>query len=358
MKKIQVTKTFLPHINEYNYYLEKIYKSHWVTNFGQLVEKLENRLKKYLGVKYLVLTANGTLALQVAYRLLELNGDVITTPFSFVATASSLIWEKLNPLFADIDPYSFTINPEEIEKKITDKTTGIVPVHVYGNCCNIEEINSIAEQNNLKVIYDAAHAFGVKYKNKSILTYGNASVLSFHATKLFHTIEGGAIIINDYELYERAKRMINFGYENYKIHCLGINAKMNEFEAAMGLAILDNIDDIFAKRKEIFQTYYKNLSEKVFFPEINKNITWNFSYVPVIFPKESILLKVVKKLNEHNIFPRRYFNPSLDTLDYLPVKQHCKVSRDISSRVLCLPNFYDLEHETLEKIISIIKQEV
>mgnify|MGYP000261033012 CR=1 FL=1 len=247
---INVTKSYLPNIEKYKSYIDEIYKTAWLTNQGPLVQKLEKRLAQYLGVKNIVLVSNGTIALEIAYRALDLKGEVITTPFSFVATTSSLVTNRLTPIFVDIDEKTFNLNPKNIEKKITSRTSAILPVHVFGNACEVEEIKKIANKHNLKVIYDAAHAFDVKYKDKSLLSYGDISTLSFHATKLFHTIEGGALIINDDSLLEKVRYLINFGIKNQEeIPHLGTNAKMNEFEAAMGLCILDDIENIKNSRK-------------------------------------------------------------------------------------------------------------
>lgn len=352
---INVTKTYLPNKEKYKRYVDKIYENGWITNNGPLVQLLEKRLAEYLGVKNLVLVANGTVALEIAYRTLGLKGFVITTPFSFVATTSSLVTNGLLPIFADIDEKTFNLNPKNIEKLITPNTSAILPVHVYGNACEVEEIERIADKYNLKVIYDAAHAFGVKYKDTSVLNYGNISTLSFHATKIFHTIEGGALIINDDELVQKARYLINFGIKNEEeIPHLGTNAKMNEFEAAMGLCILDDIDENIQKRKKIWEIYWNELKGYVEFPEWNRNSTNNYGYFPVLIPDEKILKKVQKSLNEKNIFPRRYFYPSLDTLPYIEPKQECKISRDISKRILCLPMYSELDEPTQELIIKII----
>ncbi len=356
-RKIFVTKTFLPELEKYKGYIEEIFKNNWITNNGVFVRELENRLKEYLKVRNVILVANGTLALQVAYRALEIDGEVITTPFSFVATVSSLVWLGLKPVFADIDADSLCINPLEIEKKITKKTSAIVATHVFGNVCDVEKIQKLAEKYNLKVIYDAAHAFSVKYKEKSVLRYGDISVLSFHATKLFHTIEGGAIITSDDKLAKKIRKMINFGIENEeKISCLGINAKMNEFEAAMGLCILDKIDEIINRRKDIYEYYKKHLKGYVRFPKLKEGIVYNYSYFPVIFKNEKELQKVKNALNSCGIYPRRYFYPSLDTLEYIKPKQYCFVARDVSRRVMCLPFYPDLSRKQQDMIISILKK--
>ena len=354
---INVTKSYLPNIEKYKNYIDEIYKTAWLTNQGPLVQKLEKRLAQYLGVKNIVLVSNGTIALEIAYRALDLKGEVITTPFSFVATTSSLVTNRLTPIFVDIDEKTFNLSPKNIEEKITSKTSAILPVHVFGNACEVEEIAKIAKKSNLKVIYDAAHAFDVKYKDNSLLNYGDISTLSFHATKLFHTIEGGALIINDDELVQKVRYLINFGIKNpQEIPHLGTNAKMNEFEAAMGLCILDDIEDIKTNRKKVVGNYKIGLESLVTFQEQNNQATENYSYFPILFKNEEDLSKVQKSLNKENIFPRRYFYPSLDTLEYIEPKQECIISRDISKRILCLPIYAELEKGNQDKIIDIIRK--
>jgi len=356
---INVTKTYLPNKEKYKKYVDEIYENGWLTNNGPLVQRLEKRLAEYLGVKNIVLVSNGTVALEIAYRTLGLKGFVITTPFSFVATTSSLVTNQLLPIFADIDQNSFNLDPKNIEKLITPNTSAILPVHVFGNACEVEDIEQIANKHDLKVIYDAAHAFDVKFKDKSILNYGDISTLSFHATKLFHTIEGGAIIINDDELVQKARYLINFGIKNAEeIPELGTNAKMNEFEAAMGLCVLDDMEQIKQNRKAILETYQTQLDGLVKFQEQNQNATQNYSYFPIVLKDEEQLLKVQKALNEQQIFPRRYFYPSLDTLSYIEPKQYCANSRDIASRILCLPIYADLDENDLNFIIKIVKENI
>lgn len=354
---INVTKTYLPDKDKYKKYIDEIYTNGWVTNNGPLVQRLEKRLATYLGVKNIVLVSNGTVAMEIAYRTLGLKGFVVTTPFSFVATTSSLVTNGLLPIFADIDPDTFNIDPANIESVITPNTSAILGVHVFGNACEVESINTIAKKHDLKVIYDAAHTFGVQYKEQSLLNYGDISTLSFHATKLFHTIEGGALIINDNELVQKARYLINFGIKNSEeIPELGTNAKMNEFEAAMGLCVLDDIEEITEKRKNISEKYQKALKGFVRFQKHIQCATENYSYFPVLFANEEQLLKVQKALNEKNISPRRYFYPSLDTLSYIEPKQHMPQSRDISTRILCLPVFAELEDAMQEMIIATIKE--
>lgn len=352
---IPVTRSYLPNKEKFKAYIDQIYDSGWLTNRGNLLLELERRLSAYLGVKHLILVANGSLALQVAYKALNLKGEVITTPFSFAATTNTLVWEGLNPIFVDIDPHSFNLNPTNIEQLITTKTSAIVPVHVFGNPCEVEAIQIIANKHNLKVIYDAAHAFGSQYKGQSVLNYGDISTLSFHATKLFHTIEGGAVITNDNELAKKIRLLINFGITGpTSIESIGINAKMNEFEAAMGLCVLDEIETINVERKQVWQTYQESLQDKIVFQQWNKHSQNNYAYAPVLFKSEAELLKVEAKLKENDIVPRRYFYPSLDTLDYLASEQMCKYSRDIASRVLCLPMFAGLERDLQVKICNLL----
>ena len=288
---INVTKTYLPNKEKYKQLIDEIYTNGWITNNGPMVKLLEKKLAAYLGVKNLVLVSNGTVALEIAYRTLGVEGDVITTPFSFVATTSSLVTNNLNPVFADIDKETLNIDVDYIEKKISKKTKAIVPVHVFGNACDIEGIQDVAKKNNLKVIYDAAHAFGVKYKNESVLNYGDISALSFHATKLFHSIEGGALIINDDSLVQKARYLINFGIENAEsIPEIGTNAKMNEFEAAMGLCMLDEIEEINKRRQKVFECYKSDLDGYVQFQQLNNDATINYSYFPILL-KDEIELK-------------------------------------------------------------------
>lgn len=354
---LSVTRSYLPNKEKFKAYVDQIYDSAWLTNNGHLLQTLEKRLADFLGVKHIILVANGSLALQLAYKALNLTGEVITTPFSFAATTSTLVWEGLKPVFADINPNSFNLNPQNIEALINSRTSAIVPVHVFGNPCEVDEIQAIANKHNLKVIYDAAHAFGSQYKGQSVLNYGDISTLSFHATKLFHTIEGGAVITSDDELARTIRTMINFGITGpTSIGHVGTNAKMNEFEAAMGLCVLDEIETIETERKRIWQKYLDSLHGKVQLQHWHQHGENNHAYVPVLFKSESELLVVEEKLKQNNIVPRRYFYPSLDTLDYLDASQVCKESRDISSRILCLPIFPGLSNEQQQEVIRLIEQ--
>jgi dTDP-4-amino-4,6-dideoxygalactose transaminase len=358
---IPVTKAYLPNKDKYQSYIDRIYESGWLTNNGALLQELEQRLAKHLGVKHLICVANGSLALQLAYKALELKGEVITSPFSFAATTNTLVWEGLTPVFADIHPTCFNLDPDNIESLITENTSAIVPVHVFGNPCQVEVIQTIADKHNLRVVYDAAHAFGTNYTEQkgqthSVLNYGDISTLSFHATKLFHTVEGGAVITNNDELARKIRLLINFGITGpTTIESVGTNAKMNEFEAAMGLCVLDEIDTIKAERQRIWQTYQQELPGLVNFQQWNPQSDNNHAYAPVLFESEQQLLKVEAKLKETNILPRRYFYPSLDTLEYHGAKQVCEISRDIASRILCLPIYPTLSEKEQQKVLKILK---
>lgn len=356
---IPVTKAYLPNKEKYQSYVDRIFQSGWLTNNGSLLQELERRLADYLGVKNIILVANGSFALQLAYKALALEGEVITTPFSFAATTSTLAWEGLKPVFADINPKTFNIDPAQIEAHINPNTSAIVPVHVFGNPCDVEAIQAIADKHKLKVVYDAAHAFGSEYEDQSVLNFGDISTLSFHSTKLFHTIEGGAVITNDDELAKKVRLMINFGISSpTSIESVGTNAKMNEFEAAMGLCVLDDVDTIRQRREDIWQVYTNELSNIVELQQWNKHGKNNCAYAPVLFENEDQLLKIEDKLKENDILPRRYFYPSLDTLSYLNSKQICNNSRDIASRILCLPIYPDLSNSNVGNIIQIIKKGV
>ena len=352
---IPVTKAYLPNKHKYQSYVDQIFESGWLTNNGSFLQQLEQRLAAYLGVKNIILVANGSLALQLAYKALKIKGQVITTPFSFAATTSTLAWEGLTPIFADIDPNSFNIDPAQIEAQITPHTSAIVPVHVFGNPCDVEEIQTIADKHKLKVIYDAAHAFGSEYKGQSVLNYGDISTLSFHSTKLFHTIEGGAVITNDDELAKKIRTMINFGISSpISITSVGTNAKMNEFEAAMGLCVLDDIEYIQEQRASIWQRYTQHLADYFTIQKWNEYGHNNHAYAPILFKSEAQLLKVEAQLKANNILARRYFYPSLDTLEYLQTEQICKHSRNIAGRILCLPLFPTLQQDEQNKIIETI----
>ena len=354
---INVTKTFLPPQQEYGAILKRAWDAGWITNRGVLVQELENKLKAYLQVPNIIATTNGTLPLQIAIKALGLTGEIITTPFSYVATTSSIVWEGCKPVFVDIHPEYLTIDETKIEAAITLKTTAILATHVFGNPCAIEEIEAIAKKHNLKVIYDAAHCFGVTYKGESIFNYGDISTCSFHATKLFHTGEGGALFCNDKELFHKLFYHHNFGHKGQEdFEGLGVNAKISELQAAMGLAVLPYIDTIIKDRQKVVQIYKDGLSQFQFI-KIREHTRWNHSYFSIIFNSEKELLKVQKSLNDNDIFPRRYFYPSLNTLPYV-VNQVTPISESLSKRILCLPLYDSLNENDQQKIIKIIIKNV
>lgn len=353
---INVTKPFLPSIETYTNYCVDIFQRNWLTNNGPLVNDLELRLKEYLKLDHLLYLGNGTIAIQIAIKALELNGQVITTPFSYVATTSSLVWENCTPVFVDIDPGTLTIDPTKIEAAITEHTTGILATHVYGNPCDIAAIATIAERHRLKVIYDAAHCFGTRYQGRSVLEYGDVSTISFHATKLFHTVEGGAVISPSAELTERMARLRNFGHDGPDtFKGMGINGKNSEFHAAMGLAILPHVADILARRKAQYQYYRQKLVKlQVEYPQLVAGADPNYAYFPVIFSTEAQLLRSVQELNHNYIYPRRYFFPSLNRLSYLEHTQNCPVAESLTERVLCLPLYHDLTESEMDLISRIL----
>ena len=316
---INVTKTFFPPLEEYQKQLQRIWSNEWLTNRGELVLELEEKLKNYLSVDHILVTNNGTIPIQIALKLLGNGGEIITTPFSYVATSAAIVWEHCTPVFVDIHPEYLTIDETKIESAITDKTTAILATHVFGNPCHVEAIEAIAKKYQLKVIYDAAHAFGVTYNGTSIFEYGDVSTCSFHATKLFHTGEGGALFAKDPKLQHQLFYSHNFGHDGpLAFHGLGINGKISELQAAMGLAVLPHMETILAERKRVVDFYNQNLDvTKVQTLKIRENTEWNYSYYPIVFEDEDTLLRVQKALNEEQIFPRRYFYPSLNTINYV-----------------------------------------
>lgn len=351
MKQVNVTKTFLPPISEYNKYLGKIWSNNQLTNNGPLHKEFEEKTKQYLGVKNLKFVTNGTLALQLAIRSLGITeGEIITTPFSYVATTSAILWENCTPVFVDIDPESLCIDVGKIEAAITPQTKAIMPVHVFGIPCDVEAIEKIAKKHKIKVIYDGAHAFGVKYKGRSLLDFGDVTICSFHATKLFHTIEGGCVIAKDDEVDANVELLKKFGHVGDEHFQLGINAKASEFQAAMGLCNLDYIDSIIKSREKVISLYEELLSGRFIRPKMPDNIVYNNSYFPIVIESEERLLEIVNRLNDINVFPRRYFYPSLNTLPYIEGSQHCRISEDISKRILCLPLYGDLDANTIKRI--------
>jgi dTDP-4-amino-4,6-dideoxygalactose transaminase len=352
---IPVTKSFLPPIEEYTAQVQRAFDNGWLTNRGELVLELEQKLTDYLYLQEskILLMNNGTIPIQIALKILGQGGEIITTPFSYVATTAAIVWEGCTPVFVDIHPDYLTIDETKIETAITERTTCILATHVFGNPCNVEEIERIAKKHNLKVIYDAAHAFGVSYKGKSIFEYGDVSTCSFHATKLFHTCEGGALFCKDQELFHQLYYSHNFGHRGpLDFHGLGINGKMSELQAAMGLAVLPYMKQILTSRAEavaIYTLFLKQGKELTIFPETN----WNYSYFPIILESEDILQVIEAQLKANDVLPRRYFYPSLSKLPYVHFKGNI-VSEDVSSRILCLPLYAGISAEEVERICGII----
>ncbi|WP_396196726.1 DegT/DnrJ/EryC1/StrS family aminotransferase [Flavobacterium sp.] len=354
---INVTKTFFPPLAEYQKQVQRIWDNQWLTNRGALLIELEEKLTEYLALQQtkMIVMNNGTIPIQIALKLLAKGGEVITTPFSYVATTAAIVWENCTPVFVDIHPDYLTIDETKIEAAITDKTTCILATHVFGNPCNIEAIEAIANKHNLKVIYDAAHCFGVTYNGKSIFEYGDISTCSFHATKLFHTGEGGALFTKDSQLFHKCFYSHNFGHNGpLDFHGLGINGKISELQAAMGLSVLPYMQQIIKCRKEVFDFYNRNLDfDKLKAIKIRENTNWNYSYYSIIFETEQILLNVQSALNEKQIFPRRYFYPSLNTIQYVKSGK-LQISEDISKRILCLPLFKEINQIELQEIVETI----
>jgi dTDP-4-amino-4,6-dideoxygalactose transaminase len=347
----------LPPQEEYQAVLKRAWDANWITNRGVLVQELEQKLKEYLEVSNIIAMTNGTLPLQIAIKGLGLTGEIITTPFSYVATTSSIVWEGCTPVFVDIHPEYLTMDETKIEAAITERTSAILATHVFGNPCEVEAIQNIADQYNLKVIYDAAHCFGVKYKGKSIFEYGDVSTCSFHATKLFHTGEGGALFTKDVELYNTFFYHHNFGHQGREaFQGLGINAKMSELQAAMGLSVLPYLNEIISKRRVVVERYDEALKNiGIQFLELREGTSWNYSYYPVLFNSEKQLLKVKESLAALKIFSRRYFYPSLELLPYLDSNFN-PIARNIAARILCLPLYYDLESNIQTITVEEIKR--
>ena len=364
-ESIFVSSPLLPDIKDFTVFLEDIWRNKWLTNKGEYHEELEDALCKYLGVKYLNLFSNGTLALITALQALRISGEVITTPYSFVATTHSLWWNNIKPVFVDIEPETFNIDTKRIESAITPATTAIMPVHVYGNPCNVKEIERIADIYGLRVIYDAAHAFGVKQGGQSLLNFGDLSVLSFHATKVYSTVEGGAIVCHDEKMKQRIDFLKNFGFaDETTVVAPGINAKLNEMQAAFGLLSLKIVDSAIEKRKKVAELYRKCLSSVngiSFFPEYT-NIRHNYAYFPILVDEHKYGMSrdaLYETMQQHNIYGRRYFYPLISnfpTYRGLPSAQpeNLPVANIIASQVICLPMHHELTEEQANKIVDLI----
>ena len=353
---IPVAKPFLPPSEEYQHLLMGIWQRQWLTNMGPLASQLEMELKSFLQLKHLLFVTNGTVALQMAIKALDLKGEIITTPFSFVATTSSIVWEGCTPVFVDIDAESLNIDADQIEAAITDKTSAILATHVYGNPCDVEKIEEIAKKHHLKVIYDAAHAFGVTVKGRSIFEFGDISTCSLHATKLYHSVEGGFVVTQNANLLKKLASIRNFGIAGFDTFDeLGLNGKNSEFHAAMGLANIKYIEEIISKRQALTKRYDDNLVNlKAYRPKWHTASQNKGAYYPLVFESEELMLKVMDKLKGNEIGTRRYFYPSLaSALPYLEPRA-LEMTDAVSKKVLCLPLFYDLTMEEIDLICRLI----
>lgn len=366
-KKIMVTRSSMPKFDEYAKEISSIWQTVWLTNMGEKHNLFQNELEKLLEVQYMSLFSNGHLALELAIQAMNLSGEVITTPYSFASTTHAIVRNGLKPIFCDINEDDYTINVNKIEDLITDKTTAILPVHVYGNICDVEKIDNIAKKHNLKVIYDAAHAFNVKVNGSNVATYGDASMFSFHATKVFHTIEGGAIATSSEELYKKLYKLKNFGIENAEVvDEIGSNAKMNEFQAAMGLCNLRHLETEIKKRKEkvlLYREYLQNISGLHISEEI-QGVESNYSYFPVVFDKDILGVdrnQIFDSLQKENIMCRKYFYPLISDYDCYKSEFNSldtPIAKKIASSVLTLPLYADIECTVIEKICNIINSEI
>ncbi|MBU3003045.1 DegT/DnrJ/EryC1/StrS family aminotransferase [Paraglaciecola arctica] len=356
--KIPLNKPYLPNFSKYTKYLANMYDNVWLTNNGPLLKELTVRMEEYLGVKNLLLNSSGTMALQIAYKTLNLTGNVVTTPYSFIATSNSLDWLGLKLNFADVDGQSFNLCPKNAQQAINKKTSAIVPVHVYGNPCDVNALEKIAKQHKLKLVYDAAHAFNVKVAGQSIMSFGDASILSFHATKVFHCIEGGAVVFKHKDDFEKASHMINFGINTStgNIDNSGINGKMSEAHAAMGLVMLDDLDKILKRRLEHYCLYKTLLGDKVIYPNWHPDATQNAAYFPIIFESEKQCSRVFQHLEKNGIQSRRYFSPSLNEIEHLsrPSRTACPASQSLARRTLCLPLFVELSFKDINRVCAAV----
>ena len=357
---IPVTKPYMPEKRQVYKYLDDIWNRQWLTNNGPLLKGLEDELASFLKIEKPVVVSNGTIAIQLAIRALDLQGEIITTPFSYVATTSSIVWERAKPVFVDIEETTFNLDPSKLEEAITPETSAIIATHVFGYPCNIQAIDKIAKKYNLKVIYDAAHAFATKYKGRSIFEYGDISVASFHATKIFHMVEGGGLFTKDVELKNRVKYMRNFGHDGPELfNGIGINGKNSEIHAAFGLAVLSKMDSILEKRRHQWCFYQERLQNSgLQLMQIEPGVEYNYSYFPILLASESLVLKVKNVLENNDVYPRRYFYPSLDKLDYIKERYKVPIAHSIASRILCLPLYYNLRDDQQSFICDLINSNI
>ena len=355
---INVTKSYLPDLAEYTRLLEGVWERVHLTNNGPLLRQLEANMKAYLGIRNLQYCTNGTVVLQLALKALNITKEVITTPFSYCATTNVLLWEGCTPVFADIRADDFCIDADLIEPLITENTQAILATHVYGNACRIEQIDALAKKYNLKVIYDGAHSFGAEYNGRAVLDYGDISTCSFHATKVFHTVEGGCLITPDDELAIGMQRFGTFGHRGDEYYSMGINAKSSEFHAAMGLCVLPKVDELIAARKVLSEQYdslldFTRISRPVLSPGMTR---YNYAYYPIVLASEQMLFQVVETLTAEGIVPRRYFYPSLNTLPFVKNAQSCPVSEDIALRVLSIPLYPGLAEADVARICQLVNE--
>lgn len=360
---IQVTRSSMPHFEEYIEEIKSLWDTRWLTNMGEKHRQLEERLIKYLDINYIMLFTNGHLALESVIAAFGLTGEVITTPFTFASTTHAIVRNGLEPVFCDINPDDYTIDVDKIESLITEKTSAIIPVHVYGNVCDVKRIEKIAKKYNLKVIYDAAHTFGVKVDGQGIGTFGDASMFSFHATKVFNTIEGGAITYNDPSIKQKLDALKNFGITSLDtVEYVGGNSKMNEFQAAMGLCNLKHVDSEIAKRKLVVERYVSNLKdlEGIKLSEEQEGVQGNYAYYPVVFDGyRKTRDRVLVELKKHDIIARKYFYPLINSFDCYKDKyndEDTPVAKYISERVLTLPLYSDLDLEDVDRICEVIRK--
>jgi dTDP-4-amino-4,6-dideoxygalactose transaminase len=355
MERLDVTRAFLPPKADFLRFVDQIWESRWLTNQGPLVRQLEQSIGAFLDGPPPQLVANGTLALQLAIRALELEpGEIVTTPFSYVATTSAIMWEGHQPVFADIDPATLCIDPTLIEAAITERTRAILPVHVFGTPCDVAAIQSIADRYALPVLYDGAHGFGVRFGDRALLHYGTLATCSFHATKLFNTVEGGCVLTADEELGRRIELALRFGHDGDDHQQLGINAKLSELHAAVGLSSLPFVPENIRKRQAVVEAYDEILGDRCRRPSLPPGTVRNYAYYPIILPSEAAVLRILSQGAEEQIFPRRYFYPSLNTLPYLKTSAVCPVSESVALRVLCLPLHPDLPRSQVQRISRLV----
>jgi dTDP-4-amino-4,6-dideoxygalactose transaminase len=356
-RSVPVTKTVVPDFSVYEKYLQQLFATRHLTNHGALARRLEAELAARLSVPHFGLCANGTLALQLGLHVAGLAGkEVVTTPFSYAATLSALLWEGCGVVFADIDEETLCLDPASVSGKISPRTAGLVPVHIYGNICDVDALSAVARENGLRILYDAAQSFGSLYRGRGVPDFGDCAACSFHATKIFHTVEGGGLVTHTREEHEAFTLLRAYGHVGDTHVRPGINAKLSELHAAMGLSLLDGVGENIAGRKKISRMYDAVLpADGLRRPALRAGLTHNHAYYPVIFDSEKRLLKVTEHLNRENIFPRRYFYPALNTLPYLKKTQPCPTAESIAPRVLCLPLYAEMEESIVERIARIIR---